>query len=182
MKKILILVSAFVLVLGTVHAQEKLKTKNGSITFEASVPSFEEVKATHENVSAVLNLSNGEFAALALVKGFRFKVALMEEHFNENYVESSIYPKSVFKGKIEGFNVDNLGSSPMDFTINGSITLHGVTKDLSAPVQMYKDGAEVIFSTQFSLRPEDFDIKIPGVVSKKIAEEVDVIAKFNLQN
>ena len=67
-------------------AQTKMLTKNGKITFEASVPAFEEVKAKNESVTVVLNPSTGEIASLALVKSFRFKVALMEEHFNENYM------------------------------------------------------------------------------------------------
>ena len=90
-----------------VNAQEKFITKSGVINFEASVPSFEEVKAKHQSVSALLK-SNGEFASLALVKGFRFKVALMEEHFNENYAESSKFPKATFKGKIKGFDISKL--------------------------------------------------------------------------
>ncbi len=72
--------------------QEKKLTKTGTITFEASVPSFEEVKGKNTAVTCILNTSNGEIAALALMKGFRFKVALMEEHFNENYIESSKFP------------------------------------------------------------------------------------------
>ena len=69
-------------------SQEKYLTKSGVLNFEASVEYFEEIKATNTNVTAILNTSNGQFAALALVKGFRFKNALMEEHFNENYAES----------------------------------------------------------------------------------------------
>ncbi|MCW5519703.1 YceI family protein [Aureitalea sp. L0-47] len=182
MKKIFFLISALVLILGPLHAQEKLKTKSGTITFEASVPSFEEVKATHQNVSAILNTSNGEFAALALVKGFRFKVALMEEHFNENYMESSTYPKAVFKGIIADFDIEDLKDKPSKYTIKGSITLHGETRDLNEPVQIWKEEDKIVVTTNFKLNPEDFNIKIPAVVSKKIAEDVDVAAKFNLQN
>ena len=86
-------------------AQTKMFTKSGKISFEASVPAFEEVKAKNESVTCVLNPSTGEIASLALIKGFRFKVALMEEHFNENYIESDTYPKAIFKGKIDNFDV-----------------------------------------------------------------------------
>ena len=78
----------FTLISFFAFSQEKYLTKTGTLVFEASVPSFEEIKATNTNVTAIFNASNGEFATLALVKGFRFKNALMEEHFNESYAES----------------------------------------------------------------------------------------------
>ena len=79
-----------------INAQDKMQTKTGKITFEASIPSFEEVKATNETASCIIQLKTGKIASLALVKGFRFKAALMEEHFNETYIESNIYPKATF--------------------------------------------------------------------------------------
>ena len=90
MKKVYLLF-AFISFIG--FSQEKYLTKTGLLNFEASVPSFEEIKATNTNVTAIFNAANGQFATLALVKGFRFKNALMEEHFNESYAESDSYPK-----------------------------------------------------------------------------------------
>ena len=87
-------------------AQEKYLTKTGELSFEASVPSFEEVAAKNNSVTALLNTENGEIAVLALIKGFRFKNALMEEHFNENYAESTKFPKALFKGQIVNFSLD----------------------------------------------------------------------------
>ena len=139
--------------------QEKFATKTGEITFEASVPSFEEVKANNTNVSAVLNTSTGDFAALALMKGFRFKVALMEEHFNENYIESSKYPKATFKGTIQDFNLSGM-SGIKDYVIKGTLNLHGVDKNIEVPATIsMKDGAIQLIA-QFVLRPEEFGIKI----------------------
>ena len=180
MKTILLCVGMIILTTQIAHTQTKLSTKNGTIDFEASVPSFEEVKGVNQNVSAILNLDSGEFAALALMTGFRFKVALMEEHFNENYVESSKYPKAVFKGNIRDFNKDGMPEGKSEWTIDGSLTLHGVTKELSVPISIDNSGDMVTLSTSFSVKPGDFDIDIPSVVSKKIAEEVQVIADFNL--
>src|SRR6187549_3993369 len=99
MKKLLLM--TLLSVAGFVSAQDKMITKTGKVTFEASVPAFEEVKAKNETATCVLNPTTGEIASLALMKGFRFKIALMEEHFNENYIESDKYPKATFKGKIE---------------------------------------------------------------------------------
>ncbi|WAC03188.1 YceI family protein [Lacinutrix neustonica] len=110
-------------------SQDKYLTKTGTVVFEASVPSFEEVKAENKNTTAILNTENGEFAALVLVKGFRFKNALMEEHFNENYAESDDYPKATFKGTITEFTLENI-STQKTMIYNGSLVFHGKTKKL----------------------------------------------------
>lgn len=160
--------------------QEKFTTKTGQIIFEASVPSFEEVKAENTNVSAVIDAATGNFAALALMKGFRFKVALMEEHFNENYIESSKYPKATFKGTIQDFDISEV-SGKKEYLIKGTFNLHGVDKSVEVPVLISVDGEVVILTAQFVLQPEDFNIKIPSIVSSKIAEDVNVFVDFNLQ-
>ena len=94
---------------------QKLITKTGNIKFQASMPSFEEVAAENKSVSAVLEQSTGDFAALILIKGYRFKVALMEEHFNENYMESEKFSKATFKGKIEDFDVAKITNTAKKF-------------------------------------------------------------------
>ena len=106
MKKTITLLTLIFCFLG--FSQDKKSTKTGEITFEASVPSFEEVKATNKGVSCILNTQTGEIAALTLVKSFKFKAPLMEEHFNENYMESSTYPKATFKGKILKFDAEKV--------------------------------------------------------------------------
>lgn len=166
--------------LTTAYGQGKYGTKTGEINFEASVPSFEEVKAVNTNVSAVFDTATGNFAALALMKGFRFKMALMEEHFNENYVESSKYPKAAFKGTIKDLDISSL-SDKKKYMIVGTLNLHGVDKKLEAPATVgLKDGM-IVLSAKFVLLPEEFNIKIPSIVRNKIADKVDVSAVFNLK-
>jgi hypothetical protein len=165
------------------HSQEKLICKAGAITFEASVPSFEEVKATNNNVTFVLNPATGEIASLALIKGFQFKVALMEEHFNENYMESDQYPKAIFKGKIEGFNVNNLTTTARDYTIKGTLELHGKSKDITVTAKISKTNLVYIISSKFSVNASDFNIAIPTVVKDKLTNKINVqftsIFKYN---
>lgn len=161
--------------------QEKKITKTGTITFEASVPSFEEVKGKNTAVTCILNTTNGEIAALALMKGFRFKVALMEEHFNENYVESSKFPKATFKGKIENFDVSKVSTTSKDYTIKGKLELHGKSKDVTSIAKIKKVGADLEVKTNFAVNISDFDIEIPSVVSKKIAKKVTVDCNFLLK-
>ena len=163
-----------------VNAQSKYFTKSGTIIFESSVPSFEEVKATNNKVSAVLK-DDGSFASLVLLKGFRFKIALMEEHFNENYIESAKYPKSSFSGKIKSFKIDDLTSSFKEFELEGSLKIRGISQKVSTKCQIKKDGDAIVLKTSFKTKPEDFSIEIPKVVRGKIAEKVDVVAEFTLK-
>ncbi|MFI0425591.1 MAG: YceI family protein [Flavobacterium sp.] len=165
----------------SIIAQEKILTKSGTITFEASVPAFEEVKAKNTGASCVLNTKTGEIASLALMKGFKFKVALMEEHFNENYVESAKYPKATFKGKIENFDYSKVTTSSQNYTLKGKLELHGKSKDIAviAKIKKTSEGLEII--SNFSVNSDDFGIEIPSVVSKKVSKKVNVSLEFLLK-
>jgi hypothetical protein len=175
-----ILLGLFVALTMATNAQ-KLTTKNGKLNFEASVPGFEEVKAKNENVTCVLNKENGEIATLALMKAFRFKIALMEEHFNENYVESDSYPKATFKGKISGFDAAKLSSSWTDYQIKGKLELHGKSKDITASAKIRKADGGIEVQTAFSVNASDFDIKIPSVVKSKVSNKIDISGVFLLK-
>ena len=147
--------------------------------FEASVPSFEEVKAKNETTTAIINTKNGEFAALALVKGFRFKNALMEEHFNENYAESEKYPKAIFKGTIDDFDFQNLKST---YTYSGSLSFHDESKTIENKTLRlnYIDGV-ITISGQLTLSVNDFKIDIPKIVKNKVSEDVEVEFEFKMK-
>ncbi|WP_293896369.1 YceI family protein [Flavobacterium sp.] len=168
------LVSLLIVISLSSFAQTKMITKTGKLTFEASVPAFEEVKAKNESATVVLNPSTGEIASLALVKGFRFKVALMEEHFNENYMESDSYPKATFKGKIENFDVTKLTATAKDYTIKGKMEMHGKSKDITIPASIKKTSDGIEIDSNFTLNTEDYGIDIPSVVSKKVSKKVAV--------
>ena len=159
-------------------SQGKYLTKTGELRFEASVPSFEEVAAKNNAVTAIMNTENGEIAALALINGFRFKNALMEEHFNENYAESNKYPKAIFQGKVENFSMENATGN---FKITGKLTFHGVTKTIEdIPVSVKKNGDKITIIGSFKVLAPDFNIEIPKIVRNKIAEDVQVSFSFEL--
>lgn len=179
MKKYLSLL--FLLSLGTIFAQDKIITKTGQLTFEASVPSFEEVKATNESVSCIVNTKTGEIAALALQKGFRFKIALMEEHYNENYIESNQYPKATFKGKIENFDLSKVDKTGKTYTISGTMELHGKSKQITITSKIKKVATGIEITSNFVLNADDFSIEIPSVVSKKVSNKVNVSFNFILK-
>ena len=172
MKKLIYL---FIFVNLTCYGQLKYITKTGIITFEASVPSFEEVKAKNNSVTAIINSENREFAALVLVKGFRFKNALMEEHFNENYAESDKYPKATVKGKIT--------SDSGGYKLNGSLTFHGKEKRINDVPIKYSEKDKIIeISGNFHLYASDFAIQIPKIVKNKVSEKVNVWFNFSLKS
>ncbi len=176
MKNLLVSITLFASL--ALLAQDKMITKTGKITFEASVPAFEEVKAKNDGVTCVLNPKTGEIASLALMKGFRFKLALMEEHFNENYINSDSYPKATFKGKIENFDSAALTDASKDFTIKGKLELHGKTNDVTSIAKIRKTEAGIEIITNFSVNADDYAIAIPSVVKSKVSNKVKVKAEF----
>ncbi|RKS98334.1 YceI family protein [Flavobacterium sp. 123] len=179
MKKIIIVSFCFFIV--NVIFSQKMMTRSGEIKFEASMPAFEEIAAKNNTVSCILDESNGDFVALALVKAFKFKAPLMEEHFNENYLESSVFPKSTFKGKIIGFDSSKLSSKKNIYDLEGDLTLHGVTKKIKAKMVIFINSDKVIVSSDIIVKPQDYNIEIPNLVKNKIAENVKVSINFVLQ-
>lgn len=162
-----------------IFSQTKYLTRSGTVSFEASVPAVEEVKAKNESVTAILNTDDGAFAALIFVKGFRFKNALMEEHFNENYAESDTYPKATFKGKINSFSIEKIGSN---LKMSGILTFHGKTKEIKDVVlNMTKNEDGILITGAFIILASDFDIKIPKIVKDKVSENVEISFDFNLK-
>jgi hypothetical protein len=163
-------------------SQTKYITKTGTVAFEASVPSFEEVAAKNNSTTAIINIESGEFAALVLVKGFRFKNALMEEHFNENYAESDKYPKATFKGKINDFSFNDLKATS-SLKMTGELFFHGKTKKFEdIPISISINDSDAInMEGSFNVIVSDFDIKIPKIVQNKVSESVNVSFSFNLK-
>ena len=172
MKKIIIIALLYVSHIG--FAQEKIISKSSVVTFEASVPAFEEVKAVNNNATVVLNPATGEIASLVLMKGFRFKIALMEEHFNENYVESDRFPKAIFKGKVEALDTSLLTTTPKDFVLNGKLELHGKSVPIKTIAKISKSAAGINLMTNFSVNASDYNIAIPSVVKNKVSNKINI--------
>ena len=165
-----------------VTAQEKYYTKTGHIDFFSEAP-LENITANNENVAAFIDVASGDMQFAVLMKSFQFEKALMQEHFNENYVESHKFPKATFKGNIENYDQNMLtGSENHTIKVSGDLTIHGVTNKLSTEVKLIsKDGGKVKGTTSFIVKPEDFDIQIPRAVRDNIAKEIEVNVNVNLQ-
>lgn len=160
---------------------ERYQTRTGKVNFKATVPTFEPIEAINESTTVVIDVTSGNLAALALLKGFRFPIALMQEHFNENYVESDEYPKATIKGTLTGFDVTSLSQNiSKNYTLDGTLELHGVTRSISIPVALTRSGESLQLSSNFSLVPQDYGIQIPKIVANKIADEVLVSVEARL--
>jgi polyisoprenoid-binding protein YceI len=172
MKRLLSLV--FLLsIIGAANAQ-KFMTKNGYIGFYSHTP-MEDIKADNNQVVGALDITNGEMVFQALIKSFHFDRALMEEHFNENYMESDKFPKSVFKGKITNLSsVDFTKNGTYDVTVEGDLTIHDVTNKISTKGTIEVMTGGINASSKFKIVPEDYKINIPGVVREKIDKSLEV--------
>ena len=168
------------LLISLLSYSQKMLTKTGAIFFDGSVPLSEAVKAKNELVTCVFNANNGQLASLALLKAFRFKTALMEEHFNENYVESDKYPKSILKGKLVGFEISDLSDKPKEYNLKGNIELHGVKKDILIKVFLTKTDNGIEIVSNFLLNASDFNISIPAFTMSKLTDSIKVKVEFTV--
>ncbi|WP_027380928.1 YceI family protein [Chryseobacterium daeguense] len=153
---------------------QKYITKTGKVSFEASVPLFEDVFAQDDNNVAVINTDTGDFASVSVVKNFHFKTKLMEEHFNESYAETAKYPKTTFTGKIVNFDKNKLSASPQKYTVQGTLNFHGVNKAYTSNATIYSKDGKIYMAGGFIAKPADHNVTIPKMVTKKIAESVNV--------
>jgi hypothetical protein len=172
MKRLIVLFFLFNLVLA-VNAQ-KYMTKNGFIGFYSHTP-MEDIKAENNQVVGALDISTGEMVFQALIKSFHFDRALMEEHFNENYMESDKIPKSMFKGKITNLSaVDFTKNGAYDVTVEGDLTIHDVTNKITTKGTIEVVSGGINANSKFNIIPEDYKITIPGVVREKINKNLEV--------
>jgi hypothetical protein len=154
--------------------QKRYFTKTGTISFEAGT-SIEDINAVNKSTTSIFDVATGQLEFAVLIKGFEFKRALMQEHFNENYMESDKYPKSTFKGKItnlDQINFQKEGKYPV--TVQGVLELHGVKKEVDAKGQFTVAGDAINGTAAFTIALADYNIEIPGVVKDKISKTVNI--------
>lgn len=175
----------FIAIIGLFLSQglvaQKYITKAGKTSFKASVPAFEPVEAESTSTTAVLNTENGELAALMFVKSFHFEIALMEEHFNENYMDSDKYPKATFKGQAVDFDLSKLTMEPTVLPIKGTLTVRDIAKEIETQATFIRTSTGINVTTAFDVSPADFDIDIPSIVRQKISESIHITAEYELK-
>ena len=169
--------------LGTnmIFAQQKYFTRSGTISF-FSETSVENIEAINHQASCILNMETGEIAVSVQMNGFEFNKALMQEHFNENYVESHKFPKATFKGEVVGFSTLTFSdSSPKTVEVKGLLSLHGVDKEVMTTGTMTKENDKYTALAKFIVSPADFDIKIPKAVINNISDKIEISVQLPLE-
>lgn len=175
MKRIFLLLIVFVASFSA-FSQGKFIAKNAFTSFYSSTP-MEDILGESNEVLTILDSSNGEIVFQALMTTFHFKRALMEEHFNENYMESTKFPKAKFKGTIEGFKKEMLTAPVANIKITGVLNVHGVDKTITVPGTIGTDGGKLVATSKFKVTPEDYGIVIPSLVRDKVGKEMEITVK-----
>ena len=158
MKKLLL--TALLISSNFLTAQQYL-TREARLDFDAGSP-LEDIEAFTESGSAVYDANTGKIGVQVLMTSFQFKRALMQEHFNENYVESEKFPKASFKGSYSEGNV------------SGGLTIHGVTKEIKVPARLNQENGNFVLVTSFDITLADYDVKIPSAVANKISKKASI--------
>jgi polyisoprenoid-binding protein YceI len=169
-----IILAAITLFLGfDLNAQIYKAKENGTeISFFSSSP-LEDITAANKGAVVVMNTGTGDIQIRITIINFKFKNALMEEHFNENYMESQKFPAAIFKGKVNE-KVDYSKEGETKVTVTGKMDMHGVTKDITLEGTLTKKGNEMAMASKFKIKVADYNIKVPSLYVKNIAEIVDV--------
>ena len=173
MKQFFVLVSLVFIALST-RSQDRLLTRSGFISFYSDAP-LEKIEANTRTAASVLDKKTGQVEFSVLIKSFSFRKALMQEHFNENYLESDKFPKSVFIGRIDDISkVDFDKDAEYAVTVTGQLTIHGVTRTVTAPAILSVKNRVTIANATFNISLADYKISIPSLVKDKISETVKI--------
>lgn len=157
----------------------KSKADGSSVTFFSKSP-LEDITAVNKKSTFVINTTTNDVQAGINMLNFKFRKPLMEEHFNENYVESHKYPTCVFKGKIVE-TIDYTKDGENKVTVKGTLNLHGVTKDVELKGTLTKKGNEISIESDFKIKIAEYKIKVPSLYVQNIAEVVDVNVTATLE-
>lgn len=169
MKKLFLVAAISALVLPA--SAQKFMTRSGKVTFFSSTP-IENIEAFNNEAAAAINSATGDVLFQVPIKSFKFEKQLMQEHFNESYMESDKFPKAEFKGKISG--VDLTKDGIYKTTVSGKMTIHGVTKDVQIPGTITVKAGELTLNAKFNVATADYKINIPSVAAGKVAKQIEV--------
>jgi polyisoprenoid-binding protein YceI len=182
MKNLILLLFAVVLAT-TASFGQKYFTKAGNINFDAtSASSPEKIEGVNRTVTCVLDTKTGNLQFAVLMKGFEFEKALMEEHFNENYIESEKFPKAEFKGAVANNDKVNYAKDgTYTATVKGKLTMHGETKDVETEGKITVQGGKISAIAGFNVLLSDFNISIPGLVADKVSKTAKINVACSLE-
>jgi len=168
--KRLILLTVLTLAFGTLSAQ-KFMLSEGFVQFYSKA-TLEDIKAINKKTSGLFNIETGGVAFIIPVNQFQFEKKLMQEHFNEKYMESDKFPNASFAGTIREFDIGKSGEQMV--VAKGQLTIHGVTQPVEVKGVAEKQGDIISLRAVFMVRLEDYKVKIPQLMWQNIAEQVEV--------
>lgn len=168
---------ALIALMGTNAIAQKYLSNESYIRFYSEAP-LEDIEAINEESRSVLDLATNQIVATVPITGFQFEKKLMQEHFNENYLESDKYPQGTLKAQLEGIDWEN---PEKEVTAKGEMTIHGRTNEVNLTGTVVKNGDDIVVEAVFMIQLQDYKIKIPKAVFYNIAESVEVTVKFNYQ-
>lgn len=178
MKKTLILFTA--LFAGTFIGNAQIHGfKESNVKFFSTTP-IENIEANNKSVEGALKTTTGDVQVKVHNIGFVFEKPLMQEHFHENYMETVKYPHAILKGKIVE-TVDWTKDGSTDVTVKGTMSMHGVTKNVEVKGKVTITGGKISIEAKFPVKPADYNIKVPSVVTTKIAETLEVTITSKLE-
>lgn len=180
MKKILLL--ALVLAGANYANAQRYFSKTAHVHF-FSHTSAEDIKADNYKSEIVLDKASGAVQFSSLIKSFEFEKALMQEHFNENYMESDKpgNNKATFSGKGDFSKVDFAKDGTYSVPVSGKLTMHGTTKDITTNATFKVSGGKINGETKFYINPKDYNVTIPDLVKGQISDKIEVTVKATLQ-
>jgi polyisoprenoid-binding protein YceI len=170
MKKVFLVATAFIVVNIT---QAQIYMGKTCVTHFFSKTSMKDIEASSNTAKPVLDAASGSFQMRIQNTSFKFESSFMQEHFNENYMESEKYPYDTFKGKINE-KVDYTKDGEYKVTCTGTMEMHGATQQITTPGTLTVKGKEITIVSKFKVKPADYKIKVPSLYVKEIAEEIDV--------
>ena len=174
--KQLILLLALIATASCLPAQDIFFTKTGKISFDATTStSPEKISGTNKSATCVVDTKKGDIQFSLLAKGFEFEKALMQEHFNENYLETAKFPKAEFKGQISNNSQVNYAKDgTYAVKVKGLLTLHGASKNVETDGKLVVAGGKITASADFSVQLADFNVSVPSLVSDKVAKTAKI--------
>ena len=175
MNKTITILLLFIAASGFAQQPNRYVSRQGQVEF-FSYTKVENIKAINNQAQSVFDITTSEIGVRMLMRAFVFKKALMQEHFNESYIESDIYPKCSFEGKI--MDLERPLPEVQTKLIKGNVTIHGVSKELEIKAKIENNQDKVSFSGTFNLQVSDFKIKIPPIVAGNISKTIEVNFRF----
>jgi len=164
------------------QAPKKYIDRTGSANFVADGIIKDDVQAKTNTVTAVLDAATGQVQVRIPVNSFVFRKALMQEHFNENYLESHQFPFANFKGQVANWDAAMLQKSGVQkIRFEGKLEIHGISKDVVESGTMEVNNSQIRMNTDLKVTVADFGIKVPALVRDKIAKEAAVHVEVNLK-